>query len=72
MFQSRVTGAPGSPGPLVVQSVGEYRSEEGTVMIHPLRMEESTVLVNGIKIETVTEVNNVQVRLKFLSILLST
>ena len=65
MFQLRETGAPGKLGPLAVQSAGEYRSEEGTVMIHPLRMEESTVLVNGIKIETVTEVNNVQVSFKY-------
>ena len=65
MFQLRETGAPGSLGPLAVQSVGEYRPEEGTVMIHHLRMVEITVLVNGIKIETVTEVNNVQVSFEY-------
>ena len=72
MFQSRVTGAPGSPGPLVVQSAGDNRPGGEIVMIHLLRMVETTVLGMSMRPGTVTEVNNVQVRLKFLSILLST
>ena len=59
------TGAPGSPGPLAMQSVGDNRLEGETVMTLSLKMAEKTVLEKNMKRGSVTEANSVQVKQKY-------
>ena len=59
------TGAPGSPGPLAMQSVGDNRLEGETVMTLSLKMVEKTVLEKNMIRGTVTETNSVQVKYLF-------
>ena len=63
MFQLRVTGAPGWPGLLAVESVGDSKSGGGSVTILLLVTGERTVRESRMNSGRVTLASSVQVRL---------